>query len=80
MPGAFTSISIFAFDLDDRGQPVRTWETVFDGDGAGAVEEAREAARTHAGALVVKREGHPAVGEVGDPIVLFQSGKVGDFN
>ncbi|MBY3003003.1 hypothetical protein [Rhizobium leguminosarum] len=80
MPGAFTSISIFAFDLDDRGPPVRAWERVSVGKEAGAVEEAREAARTHAGALVVKREGHPAVGELGDPVILFQTGKIGDFN
>ncbi|RWY80901.1 hypothetical protein [Rhizobium sp. WSM1325] len=80
MPGAFTSISIFAFDLDDRGQPVRAWETAFYGVEAEAVEEAKEAARSHAGALVVKREGHPAVGEVGDPVVLFQTGKIGDFD
>ena len=62
MPGAFTSISIFAFDLDDRGQPIQVWETVVDGDEPGAVEEAKELAKDHAGTLVVKREGRPALG------------------
>ncbi|MBY5357818.1 hypothetical protein HFO94_30635 [Rhizobium leguminosarum] len=80
MPGAFTSISIFAFDLDDGGQPVRAWKTVYDGGEAEAVEEAKAAARSHAGALVVKREGHPVVGEEGDPLVVFQSGATGDFD
>ncbi|WP_246732728.1 hypothetical protein [Rhizobium laguerreae] len=54
-------------------------ETVYDGGEAEAVEEAKAAARSHAGALVVKREGHP-VGEEGDPIVVFQIGKIGDFD
>lgn len=80
MPGAFTSISIFAFDLDDRGQPVQVWETVVDGDEPEAVEEAKELAKAHAGTLVVKREDRPAVGEEGDPIVVFRTGRVGDFD
>ncbi|MDM9644824.1 hypothetical protein [Rhizobium sp. S163] len=80
MPGAFTSISIFAFDLDDRGQPIQVWKTVFDGDEAHAVAKAKEAASGHAGILVVKREGRPAVGEEGDPIIVFQTGRAGDFD
>jgi len=44
------------------------------------VEEAKELAKHHAGTLVVKREGLPAVGEEGDPIVVFQTGKIGDFD
>ncbi|MDR6671295.1 hypothetical protein J2X71_007587 [Rhizobium sp. 1399] len=30
MPGTFSSINIFAFDLDERGRPVQAWETVVD--------------------------------------------------
>ena len=30
MPDTFSSISVFAFDLDDRGQVVQAWETVVD--------------------------------------------------
>ena len=30
--------------------------------------------------LVVKREGYPTVGKEGDPIVVFQTGRVGDFD
>lgn len=80
MAGAFTSLSIFTFDLDDRGQPLQVWETVVDGTEADAIEEAKEAAKGHAGALVVKREGHPSVGEEGDPIIVFQTGHIGDFD
>jgi hypothetical protein len=80
MPGAFTAISIFAFDLYERGQPIQVWETVVGSNEADAVEEAKELALSHAGTLVVKREGSPAVGEEGDPIIVFQTGRVGDFD
>lgn len=80
MPRAFTSISIFAFDVDDRGQPVQVRETVVGGDEQEAVEEAKELAKDHAGTLVVKREGRPAVGEEGDLVVVFQTGRTGDFD
>ncbi|WP_260687086.1 hypothetical protein [Rhizobium laguerreae] len=69
----FISTSIFAFDFDDRSQPVRAWETVFDGEVSEAVEEAKEATRSHAGGLVVKREERPVEGDEGDPLKLFQA-------
>lgn len=80
MPGAFIAISIFAFDLDKRGQPNQVWETVVEGSEADAVEEAKGLALSHAGTLVVKREGRPAIGDVGDPIIVFQTGRIGDFD
>lgn len=52
MPGSFTSLSIFADDLDDRGQPIQAWETVVGHDEAEAVREAKEHAGRHAGILV----------------------------
>jgi hypothetical protein len=52
MPGTLTSISIFAFDLNERGDPIQAWETVADVTEAEAVEQAKELARRHAGALV----------------------------
>jgi hypothetical protein len=79
MPGTFSSISIFAFDLDEKGQPVQAWETVVNETEAAAIEEAKELAMRHAGALIVKREGRPAIGEEGDPIIVFQTGRIGDF-
>lgn len=41
MSGSFTSISIFAYDLDGRGLPVRVWETVVDATEGEAIEEAK---------------------------------------
>lgn len=80
MPGTYSSISIFAFDLDDRGQPIQAWETVVEGTQVKAIEEAKDAATRHAGVLVVKRDGRPSVGEEGDPMVVFRLGKTGDFD
>jgi hypothetical protein len=79
MPGAFTSISIFAYDLDAHGDAVQAWETVAETEEE-AVAEAKDAATRHAGALVVRRDGKPSVGEEGDPIVVFRVGKTGDFD
>ncbi|WP_245510001.1 hypothetical protein [Rhizobium leguminosarum] len=41
------------------------------------MKEAKEPAERHAGILVVKRERRPAVGEEGDPTIVFQSGRIG---
>jgi hypothetical protein len=51
MPGTFSSLSIFAYDLDDRGEPVQAWETVVGETEAEAIGEAKEAAGHHAGVL-----------------------------
>jgi hypothetical protein len=66
MPGAFSSVAVVVFDLDERGQAIRTWETFPDGDECDAIAEAKRALPGHAGVLVWKRENNPAVGEEGD--------------
>jgi hypothetical protein len=80
VPGTFTSISIFAFDLDERGDPIQAWETVVDDTETETVDHAKELAKRHAGVLVVRREGRRAVGEEGDPIIVFQTRRIGDFD
>ncbi len=79
MPGTFTSISIFAYDLNERGDAIQAWETVAETE-ADAIEEAKDAATRHAGVLVVRRDGKPSVGEEGDPVVVYRAGKTGDFD
>jgi hypothetical protein len=79
MPGTFTSISIYAYDHNERGDAIQAWETVA-GSEADAIEEAKDAATSHAGVLVVRRDGKPSVGEKGDPIVVFRLGKTGDLD
>jgi len=80
MPGTFFAFSIFAYELDDRGEPIQAWETVANGTEEEAIAEAKEAASRHAGVLVVRRDGRPAVGEEGDPVVVFRAGRTGDFD
>ncbi|ACI57989.1 hypothetical protein Rleg2_4742 (plasmid) [Rhizobium leguminosarum bv. trifolii WSM2304] len=80
VPGTFSSISIFAYDLNEHGDPIRTWETVVGETEAEAIAEAKDAATHHAGVLVVRRDGRPSVGAEGDPEIIFRLGKTGDFD
>ncbi|TWF49520.1 hypothetical protein [Neorhizobium alkalisoli] len=79
MPGTFVTVYVLAFDLDAHDQPVRAFEPRAAATEAAAIEEARALADRHAGVVVWKREGDPVVGEGGDPEIVFQSGKIGDF-
>jgi len=60
MPETLRSISIFAFVLNEHGQPVQAWETVSDGSEIDAIKEAKSIARAYAGVLVARRDGIPA--------------------
>jgi hypothetical protein len=80
MPGTFTTIYVLAFDLDDRGQAIRAFEPRPAASEEAAIEDARELAKSHAGAVVWKRLGNPVVGEEGEPMIVLQIGKVGDFD
>lgn len=80
MPGTFTTLYVLAFDLDDLGQPVRAFDPRHAASEDAAIEEARKLSEDHAGALVWKREGNPVVGEEGEPLIVFQTGKIGDFS
>jgi len=44
------------------------------------IEEAKQMASSHAGVLVVRRDGNPVVGEEGDPVVVYRSGKTDGFD
>ncbi|TCQ99346.1 hypothetical protein EDF70_10951 [Neorhizobium sp. JUb45] len=80
MPGTFVSIYVLAFDLDERGQPLRAFDPRPAATEEAAIEEARDLAERHAGVVVWKREGDPVVGEEGEPEIVFQSGRLGDFS
>ncbi|MDP9840403.1 hypothetical protein J2T09_005190 [Neorhizobium huautlense] len=79
MPGTFVSIYVLAFDLDDRDQPVKAFDPRPAATEEAAIEEGRDLDARHAGVIVWKRKGDPVVGEEGEPEIIFQSGKVGDF-
>lgn len=80
MPGTFTTFYVLAFDLDDRNQPVRSFQPQVAASEEAAVEEARSLSSQHAGAVAWKRKGDPVVGEEGEPEIVFRTGKVGDFS
>ena len=80
MPGAFKSIFVLAFDLDERGQTVPAFAVREAQDETTAIDEARKLGDRHAGVVVWKREASPAVGEEGEPVIIFQTGTIGDFN
>jgi hypothetical protein len=80
LPGAYTSIFLVAFDLDEQGQPIQAFEPRFVADESSALDEAQDLAEQHAGVVLWKRDAAPAIGEEGDPVILWQTGKVGDFD
>jgi len=79
MPGTFVAFYVLAFDLDHHNQPVRVFEPRAAATKAAAIEEAHALADRHDGVVAWKREGDPVVGEEGDPEIVFQSGRIGDF-
>jgi hypothetical protein len=80
MPGTFETVYFVAFDLDDHKHPVRAFSPQIAPDKASGIEKARVLASEHAGAVVWRRQGRPAIGEEGEPEVLFSLGAVGDFS
>jgi hypothetical protein len=80
MPGAFKSIFVLAFDLDDRGQALPAFDVREAQDETAAIDQAHALGDRHAGVVVWKRESSPAVGEEGEPVIIFQTGTIGDFN
>lgn len=80
MPGTFRIVYVVAFNVDDRGQAVRAFEPCVASSEAAAIEEAEDLARQYAGVVVWRRENDPAVGEEGEPEVVFSVGRLGDFD
>jgi len=79
MPGTFTTYYVLAFDLDKRNQLVGAFEPRVAASVEAAVEEVRNLAAQHAGAVAWRRDGDPVVGEEGEPEIIFQAGRIGDF-
>ena len=80
MPGSYISVFLLAFDLDAAGQAVPAFEPRLVADESVAVEEAKALAEHHAGVVIWKREAAPAIGEEGEPVILWQTGRIGDFD
>jgi hypothetical protein len=80
MPGTNAIVMFLAFDRNERGEAVPVSQPQLAGTEDEAISEADRLAELHAGAVVWRRESHPAIGEMGEPVILFQRGLVGDFN
>jgi hypothetical protein len=80
MPRSFKSIFVVAFNLDEHGQAIQAFLPRPVQDEAAEVEAAEGLGAKHVGVLVWKLEGDPVVGGEGEPAIVYQHGKIGDFN
>lgn len=69
-------VVLAAFDRDDEGNLYPAFEARQIPDEARAVREAKTIADKHAGVIAWSRSADPAVGEYGEPKVLYQHGEV----
>ncbi len=79
MPGTNTILMFQAFDANARGDAVPVSEPLQAGSEEEAIQSADKLADRHAGAVAWRRDVQPAVGEMGEPIVLFRRGLIGEF-
>ena len=73
-------IVLMAFDRDDEGMLNPVFEPREMPDERRAVNAARDLAARHAGVITWRREANPAVGEYGQPEILYQAGEVPDLD
>ena len=73
-------IVLIAFDRDDEGALQPAFEPREMPDERRAVNAARDLAARHAGVITWRREANPAVGEYGQPEILYQAGEVPDLD
>lgn len=80
MPGTNAVLEVLAFDRAPDGGLALVEPTI----SAASEDEARHVALRladqHAGAIALRRDTSPAVGESSAPVVLFQAGEIGDFD
>ena len=69
-------IVVMAFDRDENGDLQTVFGPAEQQSEERAIRNARIMAQSHAGVIAWSREANPALGEYGEPIVLFQSGEV----
>lgn len=72
-------IVVVAFDRDEDGELQPVFGPAEQQSEERAVRTARALADKHAGVIAWSREANPAIGEYGEPTVLFQAGDVPDM-
>lgn len=80
MPGAYRSSFVLAFDLARSGQAIPVVKPKQAADETTAIVEERRLADIHAAAIAWKREAQPAIGEEGEPKILWEAGTLGNVN
>lgn len=68
-----------AFDRGDDGELFPVYGPVEQQNEERAIRTAKSLATKHAGVIAWNREANPALGEYGEPTVLFQAGDVPDL-
>lgn len=72
-------IVVAAFDRNEDGELVPAYGPSQEQSEERAVRLARKLAENHVGAIAWSREANPAVGEYGEPTILFQAGEIPDM-
>jgi hypothetical protein len=72
-------VVVVAFDRDENGDVQTVFGPEEQQSEERAVRTARALATKHAGVIAWSREANPAIGEYGEPVVLFQAGDVPDM-
>ena len=72
-------IVVAAFDRNEDGELVPTYGPSQEQSDERAVRLARKLAAEHIGVIAWSREANPAVGEYGEPTILFQAGDIPDM-
>jgi hypothetical protein len=80
MPGTNVILMYQAFDKNAHGDATPVSQPQQAASEVEAIEAADRLADGHAGAVAWRRDVQPAVGEMGEPIILFQRGLIGEFN
>lgn len=80
MPGTSNIVMFVAFDRNARGETVPAFTPRQAVDEAEALHAVDILGTRHAGAVAWRRDAQPAVGEIGEPLVIAERGAVGDFD
>lgn len=72
-------IVVVAFDCGEDGELVEAFGPAEQQSEERAVRTARGLALKHAGVIAWSREANPALGEYGEPVVLFTAAEVPDM-
>lgn len=72
-------IVVVAFDRGEDGELLEAFGPAEQQSEERAVRTAKKLTEKHAGVIAWSREANPALGEYGEPVVLFRAGDVPDM-